>query len=240
MKALFGALTLALAMTTSSTVVASETISADERSKIESIVHDYILNNPEILIEAQERLEKKYKEYMSGAIDKAAQYFINDENTPKFGNKNSKHYIIEFFDYNCGYCKKIRPFTKRFVKEKDALLVLVEYPILSVISAKASAMGIALYMQDKEKYRQYQDYLMTQEKKLTTDDEIKDALNKVGASFDELNAYIQKHNVQDILKQNLVQGQAIGVYGTPFIIVDGKAVNGAVRSYEDLESLASK
>ncbi|WP_113745791.1 DsbA family protein [Anaerobiospirillum thomasii] len=231
MKKIISALSIVACM---STAMAADNFTVDEKAQIEQIVHNYIVSHPEVLIEAQEKLEAQYSQMMAQAIPKAAEAFINDPDTPKFGNKDSKHYVIEFFDYNCGYCKTVRPHIAKYVKEKDALLVLIEYPILSQISVKASAIGLALHSVDKDKYYKYQEYLMSSKEKITSEAQLKEAVAKAGGNFGELIEIVKDPKIQNMLKKNMIQGQSIGVMGTPFFIIDGKAIRGAIRSYEDL------
>ena len=224
-----------------SAVAANSSFNPAQQEEIEKIVHNYIITHPEVLVEAAKALEAKHAEGQQESLLKAVEFFRNDKNTPARGSRSAKHYVIEFFDYNCGYCKVVRPLTKRLQEENDVVIYYVELPILSPLSVKASAIGLALYQKDAPQYFKYQDELMKANVKITSEEQIKAAIKKVGANYEELNKSINdNHKIQESLRKNMELSQQIGVQGTPFFIIDGQVIRGAVKDYEAFEAMLDK
>ena len=125
-----------------------------QMAALEEIIHSYIVTHPEVLVEAAQMMELRRQVEQRLKVEDLAQELVKNEQIPvRFGDENSKHHVIEFFDYNCGYCKKIRPLTERLAKEHpDLQVIYVEFPILSATSIQAATIAAALYVKDKEKY----------------------------------------------------------------------------------------
>ncbi len=209
--------------------------SKDEQKAIESIVHNYIINTPELLVEAQKRLNQKVEAEMAENLLKIIDFIKTNDNIPTFGDKDAENYVIEFSDYNCGYCKLAKPYIDQFVKEYNARIMYVELPILSPMSVKASAFGIALYRTDKNAYKKYNDYLMSQKGKITKDEDIKNAIAHIGQDYDKLDKKITEDKILDILVENIKLSHSMGIRGTPYYIINGKEVQGAIRSFDELK-----
>lgn len=235
LSCLFGALLCA------NSALAAQSFSSEQQQEIEKLVHQYIVSHPEVLVEAAKALEDKHAQSQQASLLEVVDFFINDKNTPARGLRTAKHYVVEFFDYNCGYCKVVRPLTKRLQEKNDVVIYYVELPILSPLSVKASAIGLALYQKDAQKYFKYQDELMKTNVKISSEDQIKDAVSMAGGNYKELNEVVQNNSkIQEILRKNMELSQKIGVQGTPFFIIDGQVVRGAVKDYDTFESLLKK
>ena len=127
---------------------------ADQRKELEAIVKDILLNNPEVLLEAQNALEAKMdkiqSERMAVAIKENAGELFRPAASPVVGNVKGDVPMIEFFDYNCGYCKKAFADVAKLVdKDKKVRVILKEFPILSKGSEEASRVALAAKMQGK-------------------------------------------------------------------------------------------
>ena len=216
--------------------------SPEQKQEIETIIHDYLMNNPQVLIEVAQTLDRQQKEAAKKQFDSVVESIIANKDLPRRGGgEKPKHYLIDFFDYNCGYCKKIRPLTERLAKEHpDLQVIYVEFPILSATSIQAATIAAALYVKDKEKYFAYHDKLMAETKKIDSLDYIKAAVKEVGADFDELSALAKEQNVGMVLGQNISLGKTLAITGVPYMILDGQEIRGAINSYEALESMLNK
>lgn len=225
---------------TSQATVASE-FSDEEKANIEQIVHDYLVKNPQVLVEALQSLESQQAQEAAKVLDSAIEFFLNEPNIPSRGAKDYKHYMIEFFDYNCGYCKQVRPLTREFATKHGVRTFYVELPILNEHSVKASAIGLALFKKDPEMYFKYQDILMSSKERLDSSDKIKAAVEQVGGSYAELEQEAKANlEVQNALRKNLQVAREIGLQGTPFFIIDGNVIRGAVRNMSALEQALRK
>ncbi len=211
--------------------------SAAERSAVEQIVHDYLVSHPEVMYEVMARLEQDQQNKFTQLLQDTAAELRLDPLTPMRGDPQAEHYLIEFFDYNCGYCKVVRQLTEKLAAEHNMHAVYIEFPILSRESMQAALAGLALYQLDKEKYFAYQQDLMTQGSRVSSSDDVRRAVERTGASWDEVQRTAESTAVQQRLRANLELGRQLGVTGTPFFIIDGRVLRGAVRDYEALESM---
>ena len=208
-----------------------------ERTAIEGIVHDYLVNHPEVMYEVMAKLEQDQRNKAQALLEETAEMLRTDKLTPSRGSAGAKHYLIEFYDYNCGYCKVVRELTEKLASEHQMQAVYIEFPILSPESVQAAMAGLALYQLQPEKYFLYQKDLMEQGKKVTSIDDIKAAVERAGADWEAVREKAQSPEVQQQLKHNLEIGQRLGITGTPFFIIDGKVLRGAVRDYAALEGM---
>ncbi len=240
------AVALAALLTLSTGAVAEETLpplSAEQRAQIESVVHDYLVSHPEVLIEAAQAMEEKRQAEAARTVARISSEILNDPRIPsRFGPAEGevKHTLIEFFDYNCTYCKQARPLIEDFAGKHGVKVYYVEFPVLSALSAEASLIGMALFEDSPEKYFIYQDFLMARMEKLDNRATIEEAVEKAGGDFEALMEKAKGEALQNSVGSNIDRGRAIGVPGVPFFIVDGKPLRGGVTSLEVLEALLNK
>lgn len=210
-----------------------------QKSEIEHIVREYLLSHPELLMEMAKSLDQMQQIAQEEVIAHIIDSLRKDEMIPVRGDRNAKHYLIEFYDVNCGYCKVVRPYTTRLHEEnKDLAIFYIEFPILSATSVKAAAMALALYQEDPAKYFKYQDAIMTKGVKVTDESQLKDIFKSVGADYDKLSKKAQSdETIQIALRRNMDLGQRMGVQGTPFFVLDGHVIRGAVRDYAVFENI---
>ena len=232
------ALALGLTITLIAPTQAQESFSTTQKAEIEQIVHDYLVAHPEVMFEVAAEMEKLQQQAANETLNEIVHTLRTNPATPMKGSADAKHYLIEFNDYNCGYCKVVRPLTEKLAQEHQMQTIYVEFPILSATSVQAAAVGLALYSLDKDKYFAYQDLLMTQGTKVKDFAAIEAALTQVGADIEAVKKVAATDKLQDVLRMNLELGKRLGVTGTPFFIIDGKILRGAVPDYESLERFA--
>lgn len=119
-----------------------------QKTEIEQIVHQYILNNPEILFEAadkhRENQARKADEQSDSYLKTNADKIFNNPNYHAIGNPKASVAFVEFFDYNCGYCKQAFPALQKTVEEdKDIKIIMIDTPILSEQSYNAARWSVA-------------------------------------------------------------------------------------------------
>jgi len=127
------------------------------KSEIEALVKDYILENPEIIRDAfialQEKEALKEQEIFRESIISAKDLLENDPRDPSIGPKDAKVTIVEFFDYNCGFCKRATPWVEEAVEKygDDIRVVFKELPILDYktkTSRPAARAALAMCLRD--------------------------------------------------------------------------------------------
>ena len=222
------------------TFSASVPVQAKELSKqdIEQIVHDYILNHPEVLVQAGEKIKQQAEAKAKAEKTNALKELLANGAIPTSGPADATHTIVEFFDYNCGYCKRAKPvFMQVLNKYPKTKYVYVEFPILSDISGKAARIGLALYQMDPAKYVEYHNELMTRQGRLSDEITLQALVEKLGFKWDEVKALSEKPEVGELIRQIRVYAQKMEVTGTPAFIIDGQELHGAPTDISAVEAL---
>ncbi len=148
------ATTAPVAPAASPSATAKNAFSPEQRRDIEAIIKDYLINNPEVMVEIQTSLESKMEkiqnEKMQVSIKENAKELFQSASAPIAGNPKGDVTVIEFFDYNCGYCKKAFPDLATVIeKDRNVKVILKEFPILSKGSEEAAKVALAAKMQGK-------------------------------------------------------------------------------------------
>lgn len=217
---LLTATALVASMASSSVMAADSTLSDVQKTEIQTLVHDYLLNNPEVLLEVSQALQKKQqltqqKEAQSAITSNAGELF-NDKLT-SFGNPKGNVTLVEFFDYQCIHCKKMAPVIAELVKNDSNLRVVYkEFPIFGESSDMASRAALAAAMQNK--YLAMHEILINQEKHV--DEKIIDeAAKKIGLNMNKFKADMKGKEVTEALGANRKLAEKLHLMGTPAFIV---------------------
>ena len=141
---------------------------APQKSEIERVVRDYLIAHPEVLQEAMAELEKRQSasesEKHKAAVKDHAQALFSSPRQVNLGNPQGNVTFVEFFDYNCGYCKRAMADMIELMKDDPKLkVVLKEFPVLGPASVEAARVAVAVRMQDTtgKKYLQFHQKLLT-------------------------------------------------------------------------------
>jgi protein-disulfide isomerase len=217
------------------------TFSDAQRTEIESIIKDYLTNkHPEVMAQGlqalqqreQESAQAKTKAEVSNSKDK----IFNDPTSPFSGNPKANVTIVEFYDYQCGYCKMSEESLEKIVKEdKNVKLIYKDFPILGPASAEAAKASLASVKQGK--FQAFHDSMMTKKDHLSSD-MIYQVAKDVGLDVDKLKKDMADASVNDIINNNLKLGQDIGVRGTPMFIINDNIYPGALQ-YDQLKQAVS-
>lgn len=217
-------------------------------STIVSLITNLILNrnvltqkaiekNPKFIIDA---IEKMYKEeqqkQQQEASKKAPEIAKQIEKTSKsvIGNKNGNKLIVEFFDYNCGHCKRQAVELKKIISQnKNVKVILADLPILSANSLLAAQVGIYISLHENSKLEKF----YTEFTKTPADPaSIKAVLKKLKIDEKIIEKAKKDEDVKSIIEQNYSYAKEIGIQGTPALIVNGKFFGGMIQA-SDLSSL---
>ncbi len=198
------------------------------RAQIEQIVHDYILEHPEILPEAMERLQIK-------RVGKVIEDRRSDIETPYAGAwegaEKGDIVLVEFFDYACGYCRASLPDLAKLVGEDKGLKVVYrEMPILSDESNAAA--HVSLLAAERNVYMPFHQALYAQGR--ITQDNIFKAAASVGIDRKAAEAAIADKRYAAEIEKNIRIAQALGANGTPTFVIGGQMLAGAV-GYDGLK-----
>ncbi len=157
----------ALLLAAAPQIVRAQNFSPAQRGEIERVVHDYLIAHPEVLQEAMSELEKRQTaaeaEKHDAAVKENAKLLFSSPNQVTLGNPNGNVTFVEFFDYNCGYCKRAMSDMLTLLKDDPKLkVVLKEFPVLGPGSVEAAHVAVAVRMQDKtgKKYLEFHQKLL--------------------------------------------------------------------------------
>jgi protein-disulfide isomerase len=207
----------------------------EQRKAIEAIIHDYLIKNPDVLLDALQAAEDKIK---GEARDKAAQALstrrreiFEDPETPFAGNPNGDVSLVEFFDYRCPYCKQVEPALEALLGEDRQLrFVYKEFPVLGPESVTASKAALAARKQGK--YDALHRALMALKGQINETAVLKTA-ESVGVDVERLKRDMAAPEIARALKANTELADALEIRGTPGFVIGNDIVPGAI----DLASL---
>jgi len=203
-------------------------LSPAQRSEVEQIVKNYLLANPELLQEMAKLLEEKqqaaHAEQQNAALIKNAKSLFRSEGDYVAGNPKGDVTMVEFFDYNCGWCKKGFPEVVSLMeKDKNLRIVMKEFPIFGEDSDYAARTALAARKQGK--YWELHTALFGHEGKVTKQ-AVDEIAASVGLDMARLRADMVSEEVGAILQQNQTLAQELAINGTPAFIIGKQLVPG--------------
>jgi protein-disulfide isomerase len=225
---------LALALGAAPQVATAQGVSDVQRSDIEKIVREYLLKNPEVLEEAMNELSKRQAaadaEKHQASIAKNSDAIFNSPRGVTIGNKDGDVTFVEFFDYNCGYCKRAMADMLELMKADPKLkVVLKEFPVLSQGSVEAAQVAVAVRMQDPtgKKYLDFHQKLLTGRGAADKARALA-AAKEAGLDMAKLEKDLGSNEVKATLEENLKLADSLGMNGTPSYVIGKQIVIGAV------------
>lgn len=214
-----------------------------DRTEVEGIVRDYLLKNPEILLEVQDALEAKQKEEQKlaseGVIKNQKDEIFNSTFDGIVGNPNGKVTIVEFYDYNCGFCKRAIEDMQALIKDDgDLRFVLKEFPILGPDSQKASVVSMAFHKMMPAKYSEFHTALLGGEGRATEAKAIKIALS-LGADEAKLREHMKDPDIPEAISKTYDLANKLTITGTPSYVVGNEVIFGALGQQVLAEKIAA-
>jgi protein-disulfide isomerase len=203
-----------------------------ERGQVEQIVRDYLLTNPEIMIEVQQALELKRQEQERTAnlatIEESHAEIFNAAYDGVVGNPDGKITIVEFYDYNCGFCKRAQEDMVALTEaDPDLRFVLKEFPILGPDSQKAHVVSMAFRAISPEKYGEFHSQLLGGQGRATEESAIKIAL-ALGADETKLREEMKNPAIGEAFSKTYELANKLSITGTPSYVVGNEVVFGAL------------
>ena len=205
--------------------------------QIENIIKKYILENPEILIESLEKFTANQKEKEQKSFVNILNNFYDTkvyESLPRIGNIDSKLIIIEFVDYNCGYCKKTLSTISKLMKNFDNIqIVFIDYPILSASSEIAARASLAANEQNA--YFEYHSILLNNTKSINENILYKIA-KELSLDIEKFKKDISSEKIKNNIIKNIKFANSLKIRGTPTFII-GKQILPGAYDYEKLKKI---
>jgi protein-disulfide isomerase len=231
---LLSAALFALALCGAPPAATAQSFSDTQRKDIEVIVRNYLLAHPEVLEEAMTELSKRQSaaeaEKHQAGVTKNAEAIFNSPRDVTVGNKAGDVTMVEFFDYNCPYCKRAMTDMMALIKSDPKLkVVLKEFPVLGPSSVEAAQVGIAVHMQDAsgKKYLDFHQKLLNGRGQVDKARAMA-AAKEVGVDMARLEKDLASPEIRATLEQNFKLAEAMGMNGTPSYVIGKQVVIGAV------------
>jgi protein-disulfide isomerase len=206
--------------------------SAKKTKSIEKIIHSYLLQHPEVLVEASRALQRKQQEAQLAKAKreiKRNRQPLFSANSPVAGNPLGKVSLVEFFDYQCKHCKTMHVVVEGLIAANQHLKVI--YKELPIFGAESEfAAKAALAAQKQHKYAQLHQALMAQDAPLTTV-KILSLAKQAGLDVAQLKKDMNDSAIEAELKTNLSLARSIGIMGTPAFVLANHMQDKQLRSY---------
>jgi protein-disulfide isomerase len=203
-----------------------------ERSDIESIVHEYLVANPEIMLEVQDALKAKQEAErlvsQQKALSEKHDVIFASQNQIEIGDAEAPITIVEFFDYNCTFCHRALSDMNRILDENgDIRFVLKEFPVLGEDSLQAHKVSIAFSKLYPEKAAEFHTTLLNASGRKNGDSAMALA-EKLGGDPAQILSEIEKPYVVASIREVYDLADDLGITGTPSYVVGDEVVFGAV------------
>jgi protein-disulfide isomerase len=212
----------------------AQTFSPNQRSEIETVIREYLLAHPEVLQDAMAELEKRQtaadaEKHLAAIKDNAEAIFTSPRQVT-LGNPQGDVTMVEFFDYNCPYCKKAMTDMLDLLKADPKLkVVLKEFPVLGENSVQAAQVAVAVRMQDKtgKKYIDFHTKLLGGRGPADKAHALAVA-KEVGFDMARLDKDMQSDEVKQTMEESFKLAEQLGLNGTPSYVFPAEVVVGAV------------
>ncbi len=211
----------------------AQTFSDTQRGEIEKIIKDYLISHPEVLEQASAELEKRKQtaeaEKAKTEIASHAQALFNSPRQVTIGNTKGDVTLVEFFDYNCGYCKRALTDLTTIMKDDPHLrVVLKEFPVLGPGSVEAAKVAVAVRMQNSgKKYFDFHQRLLGGRGQADLAHALQ-AAKEAGFDMARLQKDMASDEVKASIEEDMKLAEALSLNGTPSYVIGSEVVVGAV------------
>lgn len=216
--------------------------SDQQKKEIQGIIKDYLIANPEVMEEVSNELTKRQAAAEAAkhaaAVKKNADLIFKSPRGVVVGNREGDVNFVEFFDYNCGYCKRAMIDMMELMKSDPKVrVVLKEFPVLGQGSVEAAQVGVAVRMQDPtgKKYLDFHQKLLNGRGQVDKTRAMA-AAKEAGLDMTRLEKDMTSPEVKATLEENFRIAEEMGMNGTPSYVIGEQVVVGAVG----VESLKEK
>jgi protein-disulfide isomerase len=222
----------------------AQSFSEQQRTEIQKIIREYLLANPDVLEEVSAELNKRQAvaevAKQASAVKKHSDALFNSPRGVVVGNREGDVNFVEFFDYNCGYCKRAMTDMLDLMKaDPKVRVVLKEFPVLGQGSIEAAQVGVAVRMQDPsgKKYLDFHQKLLNSRGQIDKAKAVA-AARESGLDMAKLEKDMASPEVKATLEENFRMAEDIGLNGTPSYVIGQQVVVGAVGLEQLKEKIA--
>jgi len=201
------------------------------KEEFDKKIHDYILNNPEILIESIESLQRKK---MEDSNKQTTNYLLENKSTveeegspPVLGNKDGDITIVVFYDYNCSFCKQANQITNELLANDPKIQVILRpLPILGGTSMYATQIALAAHKISEEKFHLIHNEMMKM--KPITEEGLKALLLAHDIDYKIVDNEINSFSIKQLIAKNFELAKSLGIKGAPSYVVNGIFIPGLI------------
>lgn len=203
-----------------------------DRAAIETIVREYLVANPGVIVEMQAALEQQQeaqqKQAAEAAISSSREEIYNLASDGIFGNPTGEITLVEFYDYNCGYCKRALPDVTALIADNpDLRVVLKEFPILGPDSQRAHQVSLAFQRLSPDKWTEFHDQLMASSGRASEQSAL-DLAKSLGADEATLRKEMENPEIAEQVRVTYQLAEKLNITGTPSFVIGDQVVFGAV------------
>jgi protein-disulfide isomerase len=204
--------------------------SSEQVDGLHEIIRQYLVENPEVLVEAlteyQKRQRQAEQQRQQQAVIAHREALHDDPITPVLGNPDGDVTMVEFFDYRCQYCRRVAEDVAKVVKSDGRVrLVMKEFPILGMSSIRAAQAAMASVKQGK--YEEYHMALMKAPGDMS-DPHLMEVAKEVGLDVEKLKTDMESDEISNAIRANHAVAAALGINGTPAFVIGDTLVPGVV------------
>jgi protein-disulfide isomerase len=219
------------AMAAGYSVRAAEPLFDDaQKEELHGIIRDYLISNPDVIREAMEALQAQEEAAQAALVQDTvrqnADALFRSEYDFVLGNPEGSLTMVEFFDYNCGYCKRSLDDVVALVEtDPEIKFVFKEFPILGEGSVFAARAAIAARKQGK--YWEFHQAMM-RERGTNDEEQVMRLAADVGLDVERLRTDMEADEVDLAIQRNYSLAEAMGIQGTPAFFIDDRLIPGAL------------
>ncbi len=207
-------------------------------SQVEEIVKSYIIQNPQIISEALDKLQSMKMEEMKKEVQLSISNHKSElegaTTSPILGNKEGKSIIVMFFDYNCGYCKQsAESIEKAISSDKDTKVILKVYPILGSDSEFLARIALAVNIHSPNKFHAIHSEFLSN--KVFEKEDIIELLKDHKINYPEIEKLSESEEVTNLITNNLKLAQDLKINGVPAFIINGNYYPGFLSAEQLIE-----
>ncbi|MEW5728775.1 MAG: DsbA family protein [Pseudomonadota bacterium] len=208
-----------------------QALTPDQAEAVRKVVREYLMEHPEVISEAIEALREKMRAQAEADAKQAVKAhkddLFNAKDDPNAGNPKGDVVLVEFFDYNCGYCKVVMDTMMEAAKADGKVrIVFKEFPILAEESAVAARVALAAKKQGKydEVHRAFMKYRGKLDEKA-----IFRLAGEAGANVDQLRKEMMAPEIDQQIKKNIELAHALDISSTPTFVIGDRILSGAME-----------
>lgn len=204
-----------------------------QKAELGQLIRDYILKNPEVIQEAFEELDRKQKvaeaDQQKKALLAVGPKLNSADEGIVIGNPKGDVTLVEFFDYNCGYCKKAMTDIMAMIKADPNLRVILrDFPVLGPDSIDASLVALAARSQfPGDKYMEFHQALLSSKGRIGKD-RVFEVAKSLGADIDKLKKELDSGEPRKLVESTMRIADQLKIGGTPSFVIGDSLIVGAV------------